>query len=411
MPLYRVKSQLYADAEAQVKGAANQILDDCTWSSCAAAVSWASGYTVDYSAADGVAAFEKATGRKDKQGVNDAGGSLPEAVKTIAQLGGKARYAKSWEDAMAAAKQGAALMVWVQQPVGYPADVHISKWHDVWKKWWAKKDPAHLKAGYGHMTSAAWCEDHGWQWACPTRDDKTAAEKYGVPVTEAQLRMIANSKVKAGKLKADYKALLIVTHPGKKAVTPPPVAAPIVAPAPVVAPVAVASLDEHIDTRLAAAPRIAVEAPRSHVERSSMPKGTKTAAVIADAEAALQRVDWDDKGKEAISALVEAAKASNGKKGFRAKASASIGWIIANTGIDEMLIEAARTGIGTGLAIALASGSQITKLDADQADMIFAGAIAACLQVIVRALNPDDPKFGVGKAKAQIANGNGPHKD
>ena len=74
MPLYRVKSQLYADAEAQVKGAANQILDDCTWSSAAAAVSWASGYTVDYSAAQGVAAFEKATGRKDVQGKNDAGG-------------------------------------------------------------------------------------------------------------------------------------------------------------------------------------------------------------------------------------------------------------------------------------------------------------------------------------------------
>jgi len=399
MPLYRVKSQLYADAEAQVKGAANQILDDCTWSSCAAAVSWASGYTVDYSAAQGVAAFEKATGRKDKQGVNDAGGSLPEAVKTIAVLGGKARYAKSWDDAVAAAKQGAALIVWVQQPVGYPTDLHISKWHDVWKKWWAKKDPAHLKAGYGHCTSAVWCECHGFQWQCPTRDDKTAAEKYAVPVTEEQLRMIANSRVKAGKLKADYKALLIVTHPGKVA-APAPVAAPVVVPAPVVAP-AVAPTP---------APTIVVQASTSHAKEVPMAKGTKTAAVIADAEAALQRVDWDDKGKEAFSALVEAAKASNGKKGFRAKVGASVGWIIANTGIDEMVIEAARTGIGTGLAIALASGSQITKLDADQADMIFAGAIAACLQVIVRALNPDDPKFGVGKAKQEIRNGNGPHK-
>jgi hypothetical protein len=392
MPLYRVKSQLYADAEAQVKGAANQILDDCTWSSAAAAVSWASGYTVDYSAAQGVAAFEKATGRKDVQGKNDAGGSLKEAAQTIAVLGGKARYAKSWEDAMAAAKGGAALMVWVQQPVGYP-DVRISKWHDVWKKWWTKKDPAHLKAGYGHMTSAGWCEDHGWQWACPTRDDKQAAEKYGVPVTEEQLRQIANSKVKAKKVAVDYKCLLIVTHPGKVA-APTPVAAPVVAP--VVAP--------------APAPTIVVQAPTSHAKEVPMAKGTKTAAVIADAEAALQRVDWDDKGKEAFSALVEAAKASNGKKGFRAKAAASLGWIVANTGIDEMVIEALRTGLGTGLAIALASGSQITRLDADQADMIFAGAIAACLQVIVRALNPDDPKFGIGKAKAEIANGNGPHK-
>ena len=398
MPLYRVKSQLYADAEAQVKGAANQILDDCTWSSAAAAVSWASGYTVDYSAAQGVAAFEKATGRKDVQGKNDAGGSLKEAAQTIAVLGGKARYAKSWDDAMQAAKGGAALMVWVQQPVGYP-DVRISKWHDVWKKWWTKKDPAHLKAGYGHMTSAGWCADHGWQWACPTRDDKQAAEKYGVPVTEEQLRQIANSKVKAKKVAVDYKCLLIVTHPGKVA-APAPVATPVVAPAPVVAPVSAP----------APAPTIVVQAPHSHAKEVPMAKSTKTAAVIADAEAALQRVDWDDKGKEAISALVEAAKAANGKKGFRAKAAASLGWIVANTGIDEMVIEALRTGLGTGLAIALASGSQITRLDADQADMIFAGAIAACLQVIVRALNPDDPKFGIGKAKAEIANGNGPHK-
>jgi len=398
MPLYRVKSQLYADAEAQVKGAANQILDDCTWSSAAAAVSWASGYTVDYSAAQGVAAFEKATGRKDVQGKNDAGGSLKEAAQTIAVLGGKARYAKSWEDAMAAAKGGAALMVWVQQPVGYP-DVRISKWHDVWKKWWTKKDPAHLKAGYGHMTSAGWCADHGWQWACPTRDDKQAAEKYGVLVTEEQLRQIANSKVKAKKVAVDYKCLLIVTHPGKVA-APAPAAAPVVVPAPVVAPVVAPT----------PAPTIVVQAPTSHAKEVPVTKKAKTAAVIADAEAALQRVDWDDKGKEAFSALVEAAKASNGKKGLRAKVAASFGWIIANTGIDEMVIEALRTGLGTGLAIALASGSQITRLDADQADMIFAGAIAACLQVIVRALNPDDPKFGVGKAKAEIANGNGPHK-
>jgi hypothetical protein len=282
--------------------------------------------------------------------------------------------------------------------------VRISKWHDVWKKWWTKKDPAHLKAGYGHMTSAGWCEDHGWQWACPTRDDKQAAEKYGVPVTEEQLRQIANSKVKAKKVAVDYKCLLIVTHPGRVA-APAPVATPVaVVPAPVAAPVVAPVVAP------TPAPTIAVEAPTSHAKEVPVTKKTKTAAVIADAEAALLRVDWDDKGKEAINALVEAAKASNGKKGFRAKVGASFGWIIANTGIDEMVIEALRTGLGTGLAIALASGSQITRLDADQADMIFAGAIAACLQVIVRALNPDDPKFGIGKAKAEIANGNGPHK-
>jgi hypothetical protein len=399
---YKVKSQLYADAEAQLKGS-KQILDDCTWSSCAAAVSWASGYTVDYTAAQGVAAFEKATGRKDKQGISDAGGSLKEAAQTVAVLGGKARYAKSWEDAVAAAKAGAALIIHAQQgPTFYPAGVKISKWHEGWQRYWTKTDPSKVKAGYGHCVSAAYGEVDGvdtFQFCCPTRDEKVAAEKYAVPVSEAQLRQIANSKVKAGVYKAEYKAILIVTHPGKVA-APAPAAAPVVVPAPVVAPVVAP----------APAPTIVVQAPTSHAKEVPMAKGTKTAAVIADAEAALQRVDWDDKGKEAFSALVEAAKASNGKKGFRAKVAASFGWIIANTGIDEMVIEALRTGLGTGLAIALASGSQITRLDADQADMIFAGAIAACLQVIVRALNPDDPKFGIGKAKAEIANGNGPHK-
>ena len=331
--------------------------------------------------------------------MSDNGGSLPEAVKVIAHLGGKARYAKSWEDAVAAAKGGAALMVWVQQAVDYPAGVRISAWHDRWHKWWSKQQPAKIKAGYGHMTSAGYDDVDGWQWACPTRDEKVAAEKYGVPVTEAQLRQIANSKVKAKKVAVDYKCLLIVTHPGKVA-APAPVATPVVAPAPVVAPVSAP----------APAPTIVAQASTSHAKEVPMAKNTKTAAVIADAEEALQRVDWDDKGKEAIAALVEAAKASNGKKGIRAKAAASIGWIIANTGIDEMVVEALRTGLGTGLAIALASGSQITRLDADQADMIFAGAIAACLQVIVRALNPDDPKFGIGKAKQEIRNGNGPHK-
>jgi hypothetical protein len=399
---YKVKSQLYADAEAQLKGS-KQILDDCTWSSCAAAVSWASGYTVDYTAAQGVAAFEKATGRKDKQGISDAGGSLKEAAQTIAVLGGKARYAKSWEDAVAAAKAGAALIIHAQQgPTFYPAGVKISKWHEGWQRYWTKTDPSKVKAGYGHCVSAAYGEVDGvdtFQFCCPTRDEKVAAEKYAVPVSEAQLRQIANSKVKAGVYKAEYKAILIVTHPGKVA-APAPVAAPVVVPAPVVAPVVAP----------APAPTIVVQAPTSHAKEVPVTKKAKTAAVIADAEAALLRVDWDDKGKEALNALVEAAKASNGKKGFRAKTAASLTWLIANTGIDEMLTEALRTGLGTALALLLATGSQLTKLDADQADMILAGAIAACLQVIVRALNPDDPKFGVGKAKAEIANGNGPHK-
>ena len=366
---YRVKSQLYADAEAQVKGAANQILDDCTWSSSAAAVSWASGYTVDYSAAQGVAAFEKATGRKDKQGVNDAGGSLAEAVKTIAVLGGKARYAKSWDDAMTAAKGGAALMVWVQQPVGYP-DVRISKWHDVWKKWWTKKDPAHLKAGYGHMTSAGWCADHGWQWACPTRDEKVAAEKFGVPVTEEQLKQISNSKVKAGKVAADYKCLLIVTHPGKSVVVTPTAAS--------VAPIE--------------APKPAVEVPKAEAV-------VNTPSELAKAVKAFEEMDWGSIGAKGLALAGDAADAAKKEKTFVGKISAWLSYVAANSKIDEMLLDAARTFLTVSISVALGLGIPLLDVSGGDFRLVISAGLASALQVIVKALDPSSTDYGIQKKK------------
>jgi hypothetical protein len=376
---YRVASQLYADAEAQLKGA-KQILDDCTWSSCAAAVSWASGYAVTYTAAQGVAAFEKATGRKDKQGVSDAGGSLPEAVKTIAVLGGKARYAKSWADAVEAAKNGAALMVWVQQPVGYPAGVPISAWHDRWRKWWGKHAPQKLIDGYGHMTSAGWCEDHGWQWACPTRDEKTAAEKYAVPVTEDQLRQIANSKVKAKKAKADFKCLLIVTHPARNAAPAPvaPVATPAPAPTPKPAP----------------APTPAPQV----VAKAEAPKAAPKPAspTVADQVGkALEGVDWEAVSGRALTAATGAAAAASKVKGAPAKMMTFIRYIKDNTGIDEALLEAARVFIATAIAVALATGAPLLDMTGDDMRTVISGGLSACLNVIVRYLNPSDSAFGV----------------
>jgi hypothetical protein len=377
---YRVKSQLYSDAEAQQKGA-KQILDDCTWSSCAAAVSWASGYTVDYSAAQGVAAQKAALKRVDKQGVSDNGGSLPEAVKVIAHLGGKARYAKSWEDAVAAAKAGAALMVWVQQPVQYPAGVKISAWHDRWHKWWSKQKPEKIKLGYGHMTSAGWCEDHGWQWACPTRDEKVAAEKFGVPVTEAQLRQIANSKVKAGKLKADFKALLIVTHPGKVA-APAPIAVPVVAPAPVVAPVAAT---------------INVEAPTKPVEARKVESGTKTPSELDVAVKALEKVDWASIGAKGLALAGSAAEAAKKEKTTVGKIGAWFKYIADNSKIDEMLLDAVRTFLTVSISVALGLGIPLLDINGGDFRTIISAGLASALQIVVKALDPNSTEYGVQK--------------
>jgi hypothetical protein len=379
---YKVKSQLYADAEAQLKGA-KQILDDCTWSSCAAAVSWASGYTVDYTAAQGVAAFEKATGRKDKQGISDAGGSLKEAAQTVAVLGGKARYAKSWEDAVAAAKAGAALMVWVQQPVGYPAGVPISKWHDGWKRYWTKTDPKKITDGYGHMTSAGYDPVDGWQWACPTRDEKAAAEKYGVPVTEAQLRQIANSKVKAKKVAVDYKCLLIVTHPGKVA-APAPVAAPVVVPAPVVAPVVPA----------APAPKVAVQAPRSHAEPRKVAKGTKTPDAVQAQLDQIGKADWGAIAADGLAVINAAAAATRKEKGMK-RIWASLAYIASNTQIDEIALDFVRTFLTVSISVALGLGIPLLDIQGGDFRTIVSAGLASGLGIVVKALDRDNASYGL----------------
>ena len=374
---YKVKSQLYSDAEAQQKGA-KQILDDCTWSSCAAAVSWASGYAVDYSAADGVAAMKKVTGRKDVQGKSDNGGSLAEAVKVIAHLGGKARYAKSWEDAVAAAKGGAALMVWVQQAVDYPAGVKISAWHDRWHKWWSKHAPEKIKAGYGHMCSSGYDDVDGWQFCCPTRDEKVAAEKYAVPVTEAQLRQIANSKVKAGKLKADYKALLIVTHPGK-ATAPKPVAAPVVAPAPTPAP----------------ASKIAVEAPRSHAEPRKVAKGTKTPPDAVQAQLdQIGKADWGAIAADGL-AVINAAAAATGKEKGMNRIWAGLKYIAANTQIDEIVLDFVKTFLTVSISVALGLGIPLLDIQGGDFRTIVSAGLASGLGIVVKALDRDNSAYGL----------------
>jgi len=158
----RIKSQLYSDAEAQKKVGA--ILDDCGPSSAAAAVAYVNGYNPDLQASDGVAAKARATGFTEKQGVSDNGSSLPELMKTVRELGGKAKPADTFAEAVEAAKAGAALIVWVQAPSGYPAQA-LSKWHRNWASYWQKKDPKVI-----------------------------AEEQFAVPITEADLKAIASGK-------------------------------------------------------------------------------------------------------------------------------------------------------------------------------------------------------------------------
>lgn len=77
-----------------------------------------------------------------------------------------------------------------------------------------------------------------------------------------------------------------------------------------------------------------------------------------------------------------------------------IKWIADNTGIDEMLLEAGRAFIGTSIAVALGLGIPLLDISGGDFRTVVSAGLAACLQIVVRALNPEDSKFGVGKAKA-----------
>ena len=74
-------------------------------------------------------------------------------------------------------------------------------------------------------------------------------------------------------------------------------------------------------------------------------------------------------------------------------------WIMDNTGIDEMLLEAGRAFLATSIAVALGLGIPLLDISGGDFRTVMSAGFAACLQVIVRALNPEDSKFGVGKAK------------
>ena len=356
---YKVKSQLYSDQEAMKQG----ILDDCGPSSVAAAVSWAAGYLADFSAPDGVAAKAKATGRVEKQGVSDNGSSLDELIKTARVLGAEARFAKSWDDAMTAAKAGAALGVWVQAPKGYPTHAR-SFWHKRWEKWWGPggkghaKDPKHFAAGYGHMTSAGWCADHGWQWADPTQDDRNPAEQYAFKVSEDELRAIAS-----GKPGPDYKHLIIITANALRAKHAPATQQPVTPAAP---------------TAVATQQPVKVAAPTAPVAQQPVTPAAPTAPATQSTAKATALVDQAAMMRVAEGLLGRLQQGGTTMNDLKAAA-----W------------DAIRAAISTSIAVFLGLGVSIFDLNGDGAKAIAASAIAAGLLVLQKWLDEDNTKYGL----------------
>jgi hypothetical protein len=195
------------------------------------------------------------------------------------------------------------------------------------------------------------------------------------------LRQIANSKVKAGKLKADFKALLIVTHPGKVA-APAPIAVPVVAPAPVVAPVAAT---------------INVEAPTKPVEARKVESGTKTPSELDVAVKALEKVDWASIGAKGLALAGSAAEAAKKEKTTVGKISAWFKYIADNSKIDEMILDAVRTFLTVSISVALGLGIPLLDINGGDFRTIISAGLASALQIVVKALDPNSTEYGVQK--------------
>ena len=365
---FKIKSQL----DHIEKGG---ILDDCGPSTVSALIAWASKYEFDPSAADGIKAKAELTKQVDKDGVSDNGSSLAQLIQVARYMGAQARWAKSWDDVVASARSGAAIGVWVEQPANYH-DVEISAWHEKWKKyWWVKKNQPNRT--YGHMTGASWCEDHGWQFGCPTRSGK-GKEAYAVQVTEEQLRRIADSKRVSGKHKApEFKHCIIVTWKSAPKTAPAPAPTPVPAPAPAPA-------------------RVPAPAPA----REAAPKSKATAKKISQVEVAARQVDWVAVGARALDAASGALSATSAQRGVMAKIIAALKHIGKTTQVDELLTDGIRTFVTVTLSTALALGVPLLEVDGPNWKLAISAGLSSAVVILIKALDPKFSGYGV-KEKVQ----------
>jgi hypothetical protein len=224
----RVKSQIH-DKEARKQG----LLDDCGPAATAAAILWVTGKDLDVTAF--VAEYEQVTGRRDKQGELSLGSTFAQNIKMAARHGAKGTWPKSWDQVIRAGHNGAAIILNVQGPKGYPAG-RMSAWTRKWISYWTKTDPARVQKGFGHYVTVAFCDDCGWQYADPTQTGK-GKEREAFLISEAEFAAMASGKGRA----KHTTCVIITTAPKKPKAAQPPAdvpAKPKETPLPIVVPAA-----------------------------------------------------------------------------------------------------------------------------------------------------------------------------
>lgn len=338
------------------------VMDDCAPATLMAAANHLTGSTL--TSTDGIAVLTK-VGRKDIEG-KPTPTSLAQLVKAAPLVGLKARYAKSWEDVVAAMKAGAVIGINVQQPVGYPATVKMSAWHEKWKKWWwiKQKQP---NRSYGHMTCAA-ALDSDAQWADPTMSGK-GSEAYAVPVSLADLKKIASSKGDA-----PHKRCLVFTAAKPKTVT--------------------AKDSSVVELRN--------DSPTPIVQRSQQIRRETARPTIKPVPAKSKRSISPEAlalfAQDTASLGMAAFAATKGVRGLN-RVAEFLKYVAANSKLDEMALDAMRTFLTVSISVALGLGIPILDISSGDFRTILSAGLASALQVVVKALDPNDSSYGVTRTK------------
>ena len=335
------------------------VMDDCAWATFAAAANHLTG--TSYTSTDGIA-FGTKVGRIDHIGQPDPS-NLSQLAKAAPLAGMKARWPKSWDEVTAALNAGAVVGINVQQPLGYPAEIKMSVWHAKWARYWHKKDPSHVRAGYGHMTCAILGE-----WADPTMSGK-GDEQWAVPATLEQLKAIASSKGEA-----PHKRCIIWT-------------AAKVAPAPVPAPVTPAPVAPQAPTVPAA--------PARPVTVAAAPAARTVDPALAAQLDALGRADWGKISAQALHVAEDAAAAAKGERTVLGKISAAARYVAANTQLDEVILDALRTFLTVSISVALGLGIPLLDISGGDFRSVLSAGLASALGVVVKFLDPNNSSYGI----------------
>jgi len=145
------------------------------------------------------------------------------------------------------------------------------------------------------------------------------------------------------------------------------------------------------------APTIAVEAPRKPAEESKVKSGTKTPSQLDTAVTALKGVDWNKVGADGIALAKDAAVAAGKEKTLMGKIGAWLKYIADNSKIDEMLLDALRTFLTVSISVALGLGIPLLDISGGDFRVILSAGMASALQVVVKALDPNQSEYGISK--------------